>query len=609
MNPASKGELMALADMHVHSQHSLDGDEWFLKQIGASESYTQVEELYAMAKKSGMDYVTLTDHNTIEGALELVRRHPKDAFTGVETTALFPETGCKVHLLIYDLNEVQFDQIQLLRKNIYKLRDYLRDQNLPCSVAHATFAVNGKLSMDILEKLILLFDLFEGTNGSRSATHNSVWTKSLESLRPDDIDALYAKHKIEPWSKNAWIKGFTGGSDDHAGALVGKTHTYASAKTKEDFLQALRDKNTFAAGRSNNFKAMAFVFSKIGNEIATGGKSYKGGVVSDVFRNVILKNKRPQLATLLTAFVLQKSRNEKRRAVGEFLGGLLESAREKKKCPLDEKINSMYDNVSLLYDNLLKITIREIGADLRTGRAVKVLRNFFNMMPAMLLGVPFFTTVKLLHQNRRIMDQLRERFLRETKSSSQGKVLWFTDSVRRVKDAPAVLRRMHRCFRGQKNVRIVVSMREKEAPGISGNHFLNLPPVAIYTPSMLKGYSLKFPSLLKSLEMIQQLDPQEIRVDTPGPMGLLGLMAARLLDIPCVGFHLADAETLAAQILDQEKLDPDVTDLIKKYVKWFSTLPDEDLILKSRRSSLISQAQEPFQFKEFLGQNEPEAVV
>ena len=31
-----------------------------------------------------------------------------------------------------------------LRADIYVLRDYLRRENLPCSVAHATYSVNGK---------------------------------------------------------------------------------------------------------------------------------------------------------------------------------------------------------------------------------------------------------------------------------------------------------------------------------------------------------------------------------------------------------------------------------------------------------------------------------
>ena len=52
-----------------------DGDELVGKGARgagkARESYTPPEEAYRMAKNAGMDFVTLTDHETIEGALTL----------------------------------------------------------------------------------------------------------------------------------------------------------------------------------------------------------------------------------------------------------------------------------------------------------------------------------------------------------------------------------------------------------------------------------------------------------------------------------------------------------------------------------------------------------
>lgn len=42
-----------------------------------------------MAKKAGMDFVTLTDHETMDGALTLL--HHPDFFIGEEVSALFPE--------------------------------------------------------------------------------------------------------------------------------------------------------------------------------------------------------------------------------------------------------------------------------------------------------------------------------------------------------------------------------------------------------------------------------------------------------------------------------------------------------------------------------------
>lgn len=58
-------------DLHVHSRYSGMADDWLLGQLGVQECYTKPSEVYEIAKRKGMDFVTLTDHDTIDGALEL----------------------------------------------------------------------------------------------------------------------------------------------------------------------------------------------------------------------------------------------------------------------------------------------------------------------------------------------------------------------------------------------------------------------------------------------------------------------------------------------------------------------------------------------------------
>ena len=68
----------------------------------ARESYTPPEEAYRMAKGAGMDFVTLTDHETIDGALTLT--HP-DFLVGEEVSAYLPEEEAffsRVELLTED---------------------------------------------------------------------------------------------------------------------------------------------------------------------------------------------------------------------------------------------------------------------------------------------------------------------------------------------------------------------------------------------------------------------------------------------------------------------------------------------------------------------------
>ena len=55
---------MIQADLHVHSRHSRHPSEWFLQRIGAQESYTDVEDVYRMAKARGW---------TVEGVDPILR--------------------------------------------------------------------------------------------------------------------------------------------------------------------------------------------------------------------------------------------------------------------------------------------------------------------------------------------------------------------------------------------------------------------------------------------------------------------------------------------------------------------------------------------------------
>ena len=59
------------ADLHVHSKHSDRPSEWFLRRIGSPESFCRAAGDLPRAQQRGMDFVTISDHNCIRGALEI----------------------------------------------------------------------------------------------------------------------------------------------------------------------------------------------------------------------------------------------------------------------------------------------------------------------------------------------------------------------------------------------------------------------------------------------------------------------------------------------------------------------------------------------------------
>ncbi len=66
---------MLRVDLHLHSDFSHDGK-------------SSLDELVARARACGLDRIALTDHNTIEGAVNLVQMEPELAIAGEEIKTL-----------------------------------------------------------------------------------------------------------------------------------------------------------------------------------------------------------------------------------------------------------------------------------------------------------------------------------------------------------------------------------------------------------------------------------------------------------------------------------------------------------------------------------------
>ena len=54
------------ADLHCHSVHSTFK---YFRIANTRDSYNRPEEVYRVAKERGMDFVTLSDHDSIDGCL------------------------------------------------------------------------------------------------------------------------------------------------------------------------------------------------------------------------------------------------------------------------------------------------------------------------------------------------------------------------------------------------------------------------------------------------------------------------------------------------------------------------------------------------------------
>ena len=232
--PANFDRPGVRADLHCHSIASNEADEALLNAIQCPESYSDPIEVYDQARRRGMDFVTVTDHDSIDGVTTLLSR--PNVLVGEEVTCYFPEDHCKIHLLVWGHSKADHDAMQAVAQDIYKVAEYVESRRLAHSVAHPVYRQNDILERWHLERLALMFKGFECLNGAHSALHREALEPFIDGLTPQRIAEMSERHGIAPRWPRPWIKARTGGSDDHGLFNIGRTWTEfpADAKTVDD---------------------------------------------------------------------------------------------------------------------------------------------------------------------------------------------------------------------------------------------------------------------------------------------------------------------------------------------------------------------------------------
>ncbi|MBT3232311.1 MAG: glycosyltransferase [Calditrichaeota bacterium] len=555
---------MAKVDLHIHSKYSDYPTEWFLQKIGAGESYSEPETLYQLAKERGMSFVTITDHNAFEGSFELAEKY-QDAFTGVESTVYFPEDGCKFHLLIWNLTGKQFEDIQNIRKDIYQTRDYLVENRLPHSVAHATDILSQKLNLEHLEKLILLFDVFEVANGGRTKSSNKIWFNYLQSLKKNSIESLQKKYGIAPQHSNSWKKGYTGGSDDHAGLWVGKTYTMAAADNPKDFLSHIRGRKTLAKGRSQDFQGLVFSVYKIASEFSsTQGLSFIRSLPINAFSQLIFGKRKVSVIDRLTALVMKADIKKRyKRPIAEFIEGISHG----KNKSIDTNLDLLYDKISDFVDEVFLDLVKTVQKSLTKGDIIGLISGLSSSLPAFFLIVPFFSSFIHMNNNRKLLFQLQDKL----PEKSNKRILWFTDTLNDLNGVSITLKQLGwKFYANNIDIRIVASLLDNEITGDLPPNMLNLPAAYDFRLPYYEQYIMKVPSILRALKLLNDFEPDEIFISTPGPVGLLGVLMSRLFKIPVTGIYHSDF-TLEFGEIDG---DESIVEALESFTKWFYTLMD-----------------------------------
>ncbi len=216
-------------DLHCHSTASVLSKLGVQTSLGLPECATPPEDVLELAVRRGMDFVTLTDHDTIAGAQQIAD-DPR-VFLSEELTVGFRGEPQQVHVLCYDITPDDHDWLQAHNADVEACAAYLHEHEIATALAHPFYAVAAPLTPRHRRRLAQLFPVWETRNGSRARELNAPAAVYIETHGGTGI----------------------GGTDDHAGVDIGRTWTRTPhAATPQELLAHVRAGRAVAEGEQGS---------------------------------------------------------------------------------------------------------------------------------------------------------------------------------------------------------------------------------------------------------------------------------------------------------------------------------------------------------------------
>jgi glycosyltransferase involved in cell wall biosynthesis len=570
---------MALVDLHLHTRHSLRSPEWLLRRLNVPASVSDPKQLLEKLRRAGMDFFTFTDDDSIEGCLEVA--HLPGVFISESVTAVFPEDGCRVSILVWGITENQHVEIQGLKANIYELQQYLVQQDIAHGVAQCLHGLSHKLRPVHLMKLALLFRHFEGINGSDGAFLAGV-TRYLFGLTPADMQRFTTMTGLQPTHDEPWRKVWVGGSDDHGGTIPGKTYTeIPESRNTIQLLRHIREGRCEPRGDSGNPLCAALdtyqvAFSYAKERLAGHAASPTIRLVEKAFAR-FMEGKDPTIFSpgekfaflaqgIASGKIFELANPGPRSLWKELSGALNEPAM---RAELNKELEGVEDTgrraflmANMMASRLAYRLTMQFLEQLLDGRFLESIQMVGPVIPLVALLSPYLYAFRTppRHRLREASVAMRGTIAPELANNRRA---WFTDTLDDVNGVSTTIQKMSAALAANgKEIEVMVSRNEVDVPGIP---LKNFSPIGEFELPEYELQKLSFPPLLQIIDHLKSGSFTEVIISTPGPVGLVALAAARVLGLPTAGIYHTDFPEYV-RILTEDGL---MESLTWNYMHWF----------------------------------------
>ena len=544
-------------DLHVHSSHSDAPYSWFLKSAKAAECYTLPEKVYQLAKARGMNLVTLSDHDTIEGALRLKDLHPEDTFISEEVSARFPEDGCVLHTIALDITEAQHGELQRLRRNIYELVQYMHDERIAYYWCHPMSQVNRRLETKHLEKGLLMFRALEARNGTRDPAHEARLRELLSQLTPERLARHAEKYPETPWLNRDASYALTGGSDDHGSLAIARAYT------------SFRGECSGAGVTDALFKCLTRPEGANAKPETLGHNVY--GVVAGYFKSS---------GQLCTGAGEGKSNASLMGFLGERLSDLQAAAGRFSLDDIDAEGHSdrfqdrLYDVAQGALVRGWRRAFERMGTSIRQGRMSDAADSVSELLKQALLELPYTLSFRQHAHDRQDALDFSDALGASGIRSVHPRVAVFADAIDTMNGVGIGLRRLrHESSSRHLDMRLVTSGRNEKLE-VDDEGVVRIPEVYSTSIADYPEIDWTFPHLGTMLRWLVVEKIDVVQCSTPGPVGWTALLAGRLAGKRVIGQYHTDLPEYVLRITG----DPTVANIVTQLTGAFYRMMDRVLV-------------------------------
>jgi glycosyltransferase involved in cell wall biosynthesis/predicted metal-dependent phosphoesterase TrpH len=485
------------ADMHVHSTASQLSKLGVQRSLHVPECATPPEQVYELAKCQGMDFVTITDHDTIAGAEAIA--HLDDTFISEELTVGFKGEAQAVHVLCYGITPADHEWLQAHHDDVEACAEYLHGNGITAALAHPFYAVRAPLTARHRRRLAQLFPIWETRNGSRAKELNLPAFVYIETHGGTPI----------------------GGSDDHAGIDIGRTFTETPvARSPQEFLAHIRAGRADAHGAQGSaakwtHAAMALAVRSLGSD---GGAERPSPVAVLQIIERVMREGEVRSGQVRADLGPEDARALLRAWLTGMELGLDEQALLAHLQDGRLSHPDIFRRARRLHERKLSAAVDEVVAMVQTG-SLDLPRAQNGLFDACLPVIPYAAAVAFLG---------RETLKLTRSDGDRPRIALVADGLGAMHGVTHTIQQIRE--RG-------VPGYDVEVIGTDADVDRRLSAVAEIEIPFYRGMQIGVPTLPALVEALAEGRYDLVHVCTPGPAGIGAWLTARILELPVIGSY------------------------------------------------------------------------